>query len=82
MHVSAPDIAGKGLANPIAMIGSFGMALRYSFGLIDEADRLDKAIANVLASGTRTKDIAGPGMNAVGTQDVGDAIVKELEALS
>jgi 3-isopropylmalate dehydrogenase len=82
VHGSAPDIAGKSLANPIAMIGSFGMALRYSFGLLDEADRLDKAIANVLASGTRTKDIAGPGMNAVGTQDVGDAIVKELEALS
>src|SRR5688572_1298975 len=82
VHGSAPDIAGKGLANPIAMIGSFGMALRYSFGLLDEADRLDKAIANVLASGTRTMDIAGPGMNAVGTQDVGDAIVKELEALS
>jgi 3-isopropylmalate dehydrogenase len=82
VHGSAPDIAGKGLANPIAMIGSFGMALRYSFGLVDEADRLEKAIANVLASGTRTKDIAGPGMNAVGTQDVGDAIVKELEALS
>ncbi len=82
VHGSAPDIAGKGLANPIAMIGSFSMALRYSFGLLDEADRLDKAIANVLASGTRTKDIAGPGMNAVGTQDVGDAIVKELEALS
>ncbi|MFC1458832.1 3-isopropylmalate dehydrogenase [Microvirga arabica] len=82
VHGSAPDIAGKGLANPIAMIGSFGMALRYSFGLLDEADRLDKAIANVLASGTRTKDIAAPGMNAVGTQDVGDAIVKELEALA
>ncbi|WP_445501216.1 3-isopropylmalate dehydrogenase [Microvirga sp. G4-2] len=82
VHGSAPDIAGKDLANPIAMIGSFGMALRYSFGLVEEADRLEKAIANVLASGTRTKDIAAPGTNAVGTQDVGDAIVKELEALS
>jgi 3-isopropylmalate dehydrogenase len=82
VHGSAPDIAGKGLANPIAMIGSFGMALRYSFGLLEEADRLDRAIANVLASGTRTKDIAAPGANAVGTQDVGDAIVKELEAQS
>ncbi|MBB3021198.1 3-isopropylmalate dehydrogenase [Microvirga lupini] len=82
VHGSAPDIAGKGLANPIAMIGSFGMALRYSFGLLDEADRLDRAIASVLASGTRTKDIAAPGANAVGTQDVGDAIVKELEAQS
>ena len=81
MHGSAPDIAGKGLANPIAMIGSFGMALRYSFGLIEEADRLDRAIANVLASGMRTKDIAAPGVNAVGTQDVGDAIVRELNSL-
>ena len=82
VHGSAPDIAGKGLANPIAMIGSFGMALRYSFGLVDEADRLERAIANVLASGARTKDIAAPGMNAVGTGDVGDAVVKELESLS
>jgi 3-isopropylmalate dehydrogenase len=82
VHGSAPDIAGKGLANPIAMIGSFGMALRYSFGLGDEADRLDQAIANVLASGTRTKDIAAPGMNAVGTQEIGDQIVKELNAQS
>jgi 3-isopropylmalate dehydrogenase len=82
VHGSAPDIAGKGLANPIAMIGSFGMALRYSFGLVDEADRLERAIANVLASGTRTKDIAAPGTNAVGTGDVGDAVVKELESLA
>ncbi len=48
VHGSAPDIAGKGLANPIAMIGSFGMALRYSFGLSEAADRLDAAIAEVL----------------------------------
>ncbi|QFU15049.1 3-isopropylmalate dehydrogenase [Microvirga thermotolerans] len=82
VHGSAPDIAGKGLANPIAMIGSFGMALRYSFGLIEAADMLDRAIANVLASGTRTRDIAAPGANAVGTQEIGDAIVKELSALS
>jgi 3-isopropylmalate dehydrogenase len=81
VHGSAPDIAGKGLANPIAMIASFGMALRYSFDLAEEADRLDRAIANVLASGTRTKDIAAAGANAVGTQDVGDAIVRELETL-
>ena len=69
VHGSAPDIAGKGLANPIAMIGSFGMALRYSFGLGEEAD-LSTGHANVLASGMRTKDIAGPGANAVGTPDV------------
>ncbi len=79
VHGSAPDIAGKGLANPIAMIGSFGMALRYSFGLIEAADLLDGAIADVLASGVRTKDIAGPGVNTVGTQGMGDAIVAALE---
>jgi 3-isopropylmalate dehydrogenase len=82
VHGSAPDIAGKGLANPIAMIGSFGMALRYSFGLGEAADLLDRAITNVLASGTRTKDIAAPGANAVGTTEMGDAIIKELNALS
>src|SRR5215468_1639960 len=57
VHGSAPDIAGKGVANPIAMIGSFGMALRYSFGLNDVADRLESAIARVLARGLRTPDI-------------------------
>ena len=57
VHGSAPDIAGKGVANPIAMIGSFGMALRYSFGLGAAADRLDAAIARVLADGLRTPDI-------------------------
>ena len=80
VHGSAPDIAGKGLANPIAMIGSFGMALRYSFGMVEAADLLDGAIADVLASGVRTKDIAGPGVNTVGTQGMGDAIIKALEA--
>jgi len=80
VHGSAPDIAGKGLANPIAMIGSFGMALRYSFGLIEAADLLDAAIADVLASGVRTRDIAGPGVNTVGTQGMGDAIIKALDA--
>ena len=59
VHGSAPDIAGKGIANPIAMIGSFGMALRYSFGLGDLADRLDAAISAVLGKGLRTADIKG-----------------------
>ncbi len=54
VHGSAPDIAGKGMANPLAMIGSFGMALRYSFGLVEAADLLDKAMAQVLADGVRT----------------------------
>jgi 3-isopropylmalate dehydrogenase len=82
VHGSAPDIAGRGLANPIAMIGSFGMALRYSFGLTEAADMVERAITNVLASGLRTKDIAAPGTNAVSTREMGDAIVKELETLS
>ncbi|MFL5441257.1 MAG: isocitrate/isopropylmalate family dehydrogenase, partial [Myxococcales bacterium] len=82
VHGSAPDIAGRGLANPLAMIGSFGMALRYSFGLVEEADLLERAITQVLASGLRTKDIAPAGTNAVGTSELGDAIVKEMGALS
>ncbi len=82
VHGSAPDIAGKGLANPIAMIGSFGMALRYSLGLTEAADLLEKAIADVLASGLRTKDIASKGQNAVSTTEMGDAIVKALQRLA
>ena len=79
VHGSAPDIAGKGLANPIAMIGSFGMALRYSFGLGAAADRLDAAIARVLASGLRTPDIRADGCRLASTREMGDAIVAELE---
>ena len=81
VHGSAPDIAGRGLANPIAMIGSFGMALRYSFGMGEAADLVDKAIANVLASGVRTADIASKGQNTVGTSEMGDAVVSELGKL-
>ncbi len=81
VHGSAPDIAGQGLANPIAMIGSFGMALRYSFGLIEVADKLDKAIANVLASGLRTKDIASKGQATISTAQMGDAIIASFGQL-
>ena len=55
VHGSAPDIAGKGIANPIAMIASFAMCLRYSFNMVAEADRLETAIADVLDSGLRTE---------------------------
>jgi 3-isopropylmalate dehydrogenase len=79
VHGSAPDIAGKGLANPIAMIASFGMALRYSFGLSDAAARLDAAIARVLSEGRRTSDIAAEGARADSTTEMGDAIVAALE---
>jgi 3-isopropylmalate dehydrogenase len=82
VHGSAPDIAGKGLANPIAMIGSFGMALRYSFGLGEAADMIEKAISNVLASGLRTADIKGDATSYVSTTQMGEAIVAELKALA
>ena len=75
VHGSAPDIAGKGIANPIAMIASFAMCLRYSFEMIAEADRLEAAIAAVLDDGLRTKDIMSDGMKEVGTVEMGDAII-------
>jgi 3-isopropylmalate dehydrogenase len=81
VHGSAPDIAGKGLANPIAMIASFGMALRYSFDMGELADKVDAAIAAVLASGLRTPDIKSEGGNAASTTQMGDAILKELQKL-
>jgi 3-isopropylmalate dehydrogenase len=82
VHGSAPDIAGRGLANPIAMIGSFAMALRYSFGLGKEADLVEKAISTVLDQGLRTKDIAAPGQNAVSTNEMGDAILKTVQKMA
>jgi 3-isopropylmalate dehydrogenase len=81
VHGSAPDIAGRGLANPIATIASFGMALRYSCAMPDVADRLDRAIAAVLAAGLRTGDIMQPGMRQVGTAEMGGAIEAEFAAL-
>jgi 3-isopropylmalate dehydrogenase len=82
VHGSAPDIAGKGVANPIAMIASFGMALRYSFGLGKEADLIDAAIAAALAKGLRTADIKSEGSTVVGTTQMGDAVIAEMEKLS
>jgi 3-isopropylmalate dehydrogenase len=79
VHGSAPDIAGKGMANPIAMLASFGMALRYSFGMATEADRLEAAIAAVLAKGLRTADIKSEGAKIVSTGEMGEAVVGELE---
>lgn len=82
VHGSAPDIAGKGVANPIATIASFGMALRYSFGMGAEADMLDKAIAGALSRGLRTGDIMQDNMRRVSTRDMGEAIIGELELLA
>lgn len=81
VHGSAPDIAGQGAANPIAAIASYGMALRYSCGLAKEADIIDKAIANTLARGLRTGDIMQPNMRKVGTTEMGNAILEEVEKL-
>ena len=81
VHGSAPDIAGRGLANPIAMLASFGMALRYSFDMGALADKLDAAIASVLASGLRTADIKSEGATPASTAQMGEAILKEIEKL-
>jgi 3-isopropylmalate dehydrogenase len=80
VHGSAPDIAGKGAANPIATIASFAMALRYSFDLGDAADRIEKAIADVLDQGLRTGDIKQEGCKTVGTKEMGDAIIASLNS--
>ena len=82
VHGSAPDIAGQGKANPIAMIDSFGMCLRYSFGMGEEADLLQKAVQQVLDKGLRTADIMQEGMTSVLTSGMGDAILAEIKVLS
>jgi 3-isopropylmalate dehydrogenase len=81
VHGSAPDIAGKGLANPIAAIASYAMALRYSCDMPKEADLIDKAITGTLAQGLRTGDIMQPNMRQIGTTEMGQAIEKELVRL-
>src|SRR5438874_6754471 len=82
VHGSAPDIAGKGMANPIAMLASFGMALRYSFNMAKEADRIEAAIAAALAQGLRTADIKSEGCKIVSTKGMGEAIVGQMERLA
>jgi len=79
IHGSAPDIAGKGLANPIASILSFAMALRYSLDLDTEADLIDLAVQKVLDDGLRTKDIMSSGKKEIGTSVMGDAIISKLK---
>ena len=79
IHGSAPDIAGKGIANPIATILSFAMALRYSLDLDKEADNLEKAVQDVLNDGLRTKDIISNGKKEVSTAQMGDAIISKLQ---
>jgi 3-isopropylmalate dehydrogenase len=78
IHGSAPDIAGKGVANPLAMILSLAMLLRYSLKRGDLADKVQKAVRHVLADGLRTGDIARSGEKTVGTAEMGAAVVERL----
>ncbi len=82
VHGSAPDIAGEGKANPLAMVFSFAMMLRYSFGMGEDADLIEKAAANVLASGKRTGDVMSDGCELVSTRQMGQALTAELDKLA
>jgi 3-isopropylmalate dehydrogenase len=79
IHGSAPDIAGRGIANPLGTIGSVALLLRYSLGLDQEARAVEQAIEEVVARGTVTPDIAPPGTQACSTGEVGDAVVAALQ---
>lgn len=81
IHGTAPDIAGRGIANPLAAILSVGMLLRYSLGRPADADRVEQAVERTLAAGHRTKDIHTPGTSLVGTTAMADRVIQELEAL-
>ena len=82
IHGSAPDIAGKGVANPLAQMLSFAMLLRFSFGMDEDALLIEQACSNVLKSGLRTADIMGPGTARVGTSVMGEAVLRELDKLA
>jgi len=76
VHGSAPDIAGKDIANPLASILSVAMMLRYSFDLEDHASRIEQAVRAALRSGYRTADILEPGTRLVGTEEMGEAVAE------
>jgi 3-isopropylmalate dehydrogenase len=82
IHGSAPDIAGRGIANPLGQMLSFAMLLRHSFGMAEDAALIEKACTNVLASGLRTADVMAPGMAQVGTTVMGQSVLRELDKLS
>jgi len=81
VHGSAPDIAGRGIANPIATIASFALCLRYSLNLGTTANRIERAIAFVLDEGYRTADIAQGNCRTIGTLEMGEAIIAALERM-
>ncbi|MBV9788369.1 MAG: hypothetical protein JOZ51_09360, partial [Chloroflexi bacterium] len=80
IHGSAPDIAGQGVANPLATILSVGLLLRYSLGLHNEAQAVDAAVQQVLVAGQVTPDIAPAGLKPLSTSQVGDAVVAALRS--
>ena len=82
IHGSAPDIAGKGIANPLAQILSFAMLLRYSFDMNEDAELIERACTNVLASGLRTADVMAVGTAKVGTSVMGESLLRELDKLA
>ncbi|GAB6052145.1 3-isopropylmalate dehydrogenase [Magnetospira thiophila] len=82
VHGSAPDIAGKDLANPLATLLSFSMMLRYSFDLAEDADMIDQAVTNLLDSGLRTADIMQDGMAKVSTSVMGESLIRELDKMA
>jgi len=82
IHGSAPDIAGRGIANPCAQILSFAMLLRWSFGMEEDARLIERAVEQVLAGGMRTADIMQPGMARISTAVMGESVVRELDKIS
>ena len=81
VHGTAPDIAGQGKANPLAMILSYAMCLRYSFDMEEDASILEAAVQTVLESGIRTGDIMQPGMELVSCEQMGEAVITELKLM-
>ena len=78
IHGSAPDIAGQDIANPLATILSLAMMFRYTFARADVAERIEGAVRNVLGGGLRTADVAAPGEKAIGTREMGDAVLRAI----
>ena len=78
IHGSAPDIAGQGVANPLAMFLCVAMLLRHSCGLETEAATLEAAVASAIAEGLRTADIAGPGDRSITTREMADAVLERI----
>jgi 3-isopropylmalate dehydrogenase len=82
VHGSAPDIAGQSKANPLAMIMSFAMMLKYSFDMQEDSQMIEKAVQNVLLKGLRTADIKDGAEKIISTQEMGNAVIEELKILS